>query len=62
MYPITLHVLSFSIESLNIFFRRLHIGNINIARRAKSVPDHPAPVLYPFITVLPVGAGGGVSE
>ena len=59
LYPLAIHVLSFSIESLNIHLRRPHIGNINIARCAKGVPDHPAPVVYPFITVLSVRTGGG---
>ena len=57
-YLLVCHVLSVSVESLNLLLRRLHIGNINISRRAKGVPDHPVPVLYPFVTVLSVGAGG----
>lgn len=49
------------IEFSNLFLHRLHIGNINISRRSEGVPDSPVPVLYPFVTVLSVGAGGAVS-
>lgn len=61
-YLLVCHVLSVSVESLNLLLRRQHIGNINISRCAEGIPDHPAPVVYPFITVLAFGAGGGVSE
>ncbi len=56
-----LNVFRFLIEFLNLFRRWVGIGNINISRRPECVPDHAAPVLYPFVTVLSVGAGGGVS-
>lgn len=45
----------------NMFGGRIDICDINIARCSKGIPDHPAPVLYPFITVLTFGAGGAVS-
>ena len=48
-------------ETLNLFRRGIDIDNINISRRPKGIPNHSAAVGYPFITVLSVGAGGGVS-
>ncbi|GAB7492563.1 hypothetical protein Bwad001_12870 [Bilophila wadsworthia] len=51
----------FLIEFLNLFRRGVDIGNINISRRAEGVPNRPAAVLYPFVTVLSFGAGGAVS-
>ncbi len=61
MYPRPLHFLGLLIEVLNPLWCRIDIGNINIARRAESIPDYPAPVVYPFITALAVGAAGAVS-
>ena len=48
------------IKFLNLLRRGVDIGNINISRRTEGVPDRPVPILYPFVTALPVGAAGGV--
>ena len=51
------HIFRLPVELLNLFLRGVDVGDINISRRSKGVPDHPAPVVYPFVTVLSVGAG-----
>ena len=57
VYPLLFHIFRLPVELLNLFLRGVDVGDINISRRSKGVPDHPAPVAYPFITVLSVGAG-----
>ena len=58
VYPLLFHIFRLPVELLNLFLRGVDVGDINISRRSKGVPDHPAPVVYPFITVLSVGADG----
>ena len=57
VYPFLFHIFRLPVELLNLFLRGVDVGDINISRRSKGVPDHPAPVVYPFVTVLSVGAG-----
>ncbi len=57
VYPLPFHIFRLPVELLNLFLRGVDVGDINISRRSKGVPDHPAPVVYPFIMVLSVGAG-----
>ena len=47
----------FPIELPNLFRRGLNIGNINISRCSKDIPDHSAAVVYPFVAVPSVRAG-----
>ena len=57
-FPALFHVLD---KIINLLLRGADVCNINISRRTKGIPDHSTPVVYPFISVLSVGAGGGVS-
>ena len=52
---------SLVIELQNFLFCRLNIGDVNIPRRTKGIPDHPVPVVYPFVSRF-CPWGGGVSE
>ena len=55
------HLPGLSGEALNLLRRGPGVGNINISRRTKGIPDRPVSIGDSFVTALAVGAAGAVS-